>query len=159
MAVSAARVLRSNAAAALQEERPLAKVIPFQARKRDPLEEQISGRTNAQAISFPAQDNPREKPSGRPGAQVIAFPAQDTNPISKPAKSHDAETCQGIKIESSRDAKTKGQTRRSEAPPDIHYILAWQVWFKYVEIFLSMGIRVSEFLKRIEFHDQMKRGR
>lgn len=206
MAVSVARDLRYSTAAALQGERPAAKIIPFKGRGREPLEEprcggtnaqmaqviqladrgkpleaQISGRTcaqNAQVISFPILNSQKERPSGRPSAQVIALPtsvssqeqpsirpnaqvipflAQDIKP--RQGKSNDAETCQGIKVESSRDGKAKGQTRRSEAPPDIHYILAWLVWAEYVKIMLSMGIRVSEFLKRVEFHDHMKRGR
>ncbi|MFA5412061.1 MAG: hypothetical protein WC350_01790 [Candidatus Micrarchaeia archaeon] len=181
MAVSAARDLRYSTATALQE-RPPAKIIPFQGRRleplqeprcggtnaqlaqvirladrRKPLEEPIAMHTNAQAISIPALNSPKEQ--ARPSAQVIASPAHDANPRSKPANSHDAETCQGIRMETSRDGKAKGQTRKSEIPPDVHYLLAWLVWFEYVKIMLSMGIKVSEFLKRVEFHDQIRRGR
>lgn len=137
----------------------MAKIIPFPRKNREPLEESISGRTNAQVIAFPARDTPKEQPSGHPNAQIVAFLAQDTRPFSRTAKSHDAENCQAIRIESARESKAKGQTRRSEALPDGHYQLAWQVWFWYVSIMLTMGIRVSEFLRRVEFHDQMKRGR
>ncbi|MDD2655092.1 MAG: hypothetical protein PHC52_12430 [Syntrophales bacterium] len=160
MAVSA-RVLHPSQATTRQEARPAAKIIPFQGRRREPLEEPIAGRANAQVIVLlPTLNSPKEQPSVRPSAQIIAFPAQDARPISKPTKSHEAEICQAIKIESVREAKAKGQfTRKSEEALNINYQLAWLVWFRYVEIMLSMGIRVSEFLKRVEFHDQIKRGR
>jgi hypothetical protein len=157
---AAARVLRPSTAAALQDEKkPLAHVLPF-AGRRKPLEEQICSRPSAQSaqiISFPL-NSPKEQPSVRPNAQVIPFPARDIKP--RQGKSNDAEICQAIKMATVREAKAKGQfTRKSEEALNINYQLAWLVWFRYVEIMLTMGIKVSEFLRRVDFHDQMKRGR
>jgi hypothetical protein len=152
MAVSTARAISSTAAAL--KEKPLAQVIPF-GKRRKPMEEPIARRPDSQATTHPAFAPPIAQP--RREAQVIPFP-QDTRKSSKP-NSNEAEKCQGIKIASARESKAKGQTRRAEIPPDVHYLLAWLVWFKYVEIMQTMGIRVSESLRRVEFHDHIKRGR
>ncbi len=70
----------------------------------------------------------------------------------------EAAACQGIKLEKARESKAKGQTRRSEALPDSHYMLAWIVWFAYVKIMLGTGIKACEAPKP-EYHEQLKKGR
>lgn len=182
MAVSTARVLHSSTAAALQE-RPAAKIIPFKGRRREPLEEPrcggtnaqmaqviqladrrkpleepIAGRANAQVISVPALNSPKEQ-QARPSAQVLAFPAHDANPRSKPANSHDAETCQAIKAEASREVGSRGKKTKSQEKLDSHFQLAWALWVIFVTIMLSMGIRASETqVPENHVHEPMKRG-
>lgn len=105
-------------------------------------------------------------------AKIIPFPSGRAEPLleqhirsaagmSAPSKSSgEKETaCQGLKLEKTREAKAKGQTRRAEALPDSQYLIAWIVWFAYVRIMLGAGIRAGSASKPSDFHEQLKKGR
>lgn len=120
-----------------------------------------------------AARNLRPNPTTVQGAKIIPFPSRRMEPMlelqSRPAAiqrpppachsgEKEAAACQGIKLEKARESKAKGQTRRSEALPDSHYMLAWIVWFAYVKIMLGTGIKACEAPKP-EYHEQLKKGR
>lgn len=62
-----------------------------------------------------------------------------------------------IKLESARESKAKGGFRKAAELPNEHYVVAWIVWYCYVHIMLSSGLRVEESVKRLEYNQPLKR--
>ena len=92
----------------------------------------------------------RREPLGESLAGKVAKP--------EPSKARGMDIVKDIKVEEQRESKAKGGFRRSADLPSEHYVLAWLVWYVYVRVMLSSGLKVADYFRDTRnLHEPLKR--
>ncbi len=155
MALSQARVLHSNPTASRIQG---ARILPFRRMKlpaEQPGLKSIEQRLGAELKMHLTPEKYKKLME-----KIAAKPELYADAIKEALARINADAIKGIKAEAQREAKAKGGFRRSGDLPSEHYVLAWLVWYVYVRIMLSSGLRVEDNVRRPErdqLHQPLKR--
>ena len=103
----------------------------------------------ARIIPFRRKEPLQEPPAS---AEMMLAPKKESTLTGR-----QLDSAQSIKLESARESKAKGGFRKALELPNEHYVVAWIVWYRYVAIMLSSGLRVEENVKRLEYNQPLKR--